>query len=576
MNTVDNRIRMRTKDRVAARLIGLSRPAGRLELHLDRYNFGNSARGAEILSGTFRLGGYVIRAPGRSMWDIASPGPAFDYARHGFLWLDDLVALGSRNARIRAKQWTTQWIAQYGNGRGPGWTADLAARRLERFSDDAVWLIKGAQAVDADGLNLTIARHLRFLSRRTNQSLPVVSYFRVLCLIASASHQLDNVTTASDLLHELERACHDLIDAEGGVTTRSPEDLVTILRHLERASRAILASDGHVGSEHAMAMSRISQAIRTLRHSDGHLPRFHGGDSSVPGMIDGVLQRVGLRAPVRNAAMGFNRLTRGRSVLIIDAALPPIADNPMQAHASTLAFEMTAGRNPLIVSCGPGEPFGQDWARAARGTPSHSTLVVDGHSSSRLDAHKRRADMMVEGPGEVKARSGHDSDAAFIGSHDGYARSYGLTHERSLVLSLAGDTLHGQDRLISPDEPRRRVFERALNRMTGSRRGVPEGIPFVIRFHLHPDSTASLDMNGRAVSVELQNGELWVFRCDPKVMIRLDPSVYLEKTAREPRTTLQIVLSHRASGFDTRVGWSLIKTRDATEDLHDLEPRDPF
>jgi len=64
---------------------------------------------------------------------------------------------------------------------------------------------------------------------------------------------------------------------------------------------------------------------------------------------------AGVRAVVApGLAMGFARLAGGRTTVIVDAASPPDGRAGGSAHASTLGFEMTSGRRPVIVSCGSG------------------------------------------------------------------------------------------------------------------------------------------------------------------------------------------------------------------------------
>ena len=124
------------------------------------------------------------------------------------------------------------------------------------------------------------------------------------------------------------------------------------------------------------------------------------------------------------------------------------------------------------------------------------------------------------------------------------------------------------------DEDQHR-FERALIR-SRSRHNVVPGLPFNIRFHLHPEVSAAMQPDGKSVLLAVRNGERWIFRDGSNATIRLDPSVYLDKTAREPIATLQIVLSHRATGFETTVHWSLAKTGDTPDFVRDLERDDPF
>ena len=95
-------------------------------------------------------------------------------------------------------------------------------------------------------------------------------------------------------------------------------------------------------------------------------------------------------------------------------------------------------------------------------------------------------------------------------------------------------------------------------------------MPFDIRFHLHPDVDAALDLGGTAVSMQLKSGEIWVFRYDGPAELRLDPSVYLEKSRLKPRAAKQVVLSSRAMDYATRIRWSLAKAKDTPIGVRDL------
>ena len=101
-----------------------------------------------------------------------------------------------------------------------------------------------------------------------------------------------------------------------------------------------------------------------------------------------------------------------------------------------------------------------------------------------------------------------------------------------------------------------------------------EGVGLTIRFHLHPDVDAALDMGGSAISMALKSGEIWVFRHDGQAKLSLEPSVYLEKTRLKPRPTQQIVLSARAMQKETRFGWTLAKAQDTPLAIRDLDRED--
>jgi uncharacterized heparinase superfamily protein len=98
-----------------------------------------------------------------------------------------------------------------------------------------------------------------------------------------------------------------------------------------------------------------------------------------------------------------------------------------------------------------------------------------------------------------------------------------------------------------------------------------KGVNFAIRFHIHPDAEARLDMGGTAVSLALRSGEIWVFRQEGAAAMTLEPSIYLEKSRLRPRQTVQIVLTQRALDFETQVGWTLAKAQDTPLAIRDLD-----
>jgi uncharacterized heparinase superfamily protein len=267
--------------------------------------------------------------------------------------------------------------------------------------------------------------------------------------------------------------------------------------------------------------------------------------------------------------MGYARLAAARTSVIVDAAAPPKGRASGDAHASTLAFELTSGRRPVIVSCGSGAVFGGDWRRAGRATPSHSTLCLDGYSSARLATPVRIGGMereyLEDAPALVPVQiTQTEGGTRFEGGHDGYRRTHGLTHARVLELAYDGRSLSGEDMLVTLDDADKASFDR---RMDAARLA---GFPWQIRFHLHPDVDARLDMGGSAVSLVLRSGEVWVFRPDGTPQLTVEPSVYLEKGRLRPRAAKQVVLSGRAMEYATRIRWSLAKAQDTAIAVRDL------
>jgi uncharacterized heparinase superfamily protein len=316
----------------------------------------------------------------------------------------------------------------------------------------------------------------------------------------------------------------------------------------------------------AAAIGRAVPVLRGLRHADGTLARFHGGGRGITGRLDRLLAEDRRALPsAERLAMGCARLASGRTTVVMDAAPPPYGAASGVAHASALAFELTSGRRPVIVSCGPGRSFGADWGRAGRATPSQSVLCLDGYSSARLDLDTLGAEPLSDGPTHVPVDWARALNEVTVqAAHDGYVESHGLTHVRKLTLMLDGRAVAGEDLLIAVEPEDQKRLDRVRAALGGP------VVTFDIRFHLHPDVEVRTAPDEDGVRLGLKSGEDWALRADGDVTLAVEDSVYLEHGRLRPRATKQVVLSGRAMEYATRVRWMLAKsetTGNATRDL---------
>ncbi|WP_299662131.1 heparinase II/III family protein [uncultured Ruegeria sp.] len=535
---------------------------------------GSFARGRQLVAGNLLFAGYLVEADDTDLWDVVAPSQDFDDERHGFIWLDDLAAVGDMRAREKAQRWVWGWIAAHGRGKGPGWAPDLTGRRVTRWINHAQFLLRGTDKAQSKAFFRSLSQQTWFLSKRWTAATPGLPRFEALAGLVQAGLALEGLEQMADpALRALARECDRQIDAEGGISTRNPEELLEVFTLLSWTSAALSEVGRGTPASQTEAIKRIAPTLRNLRHADGALARFHGGGRGLEGRLDQALAQSGIKPQQHSdLSMGYARLAASRTTVLVDASAPPKGAASYNAHASTLAIELTSGRRPLIVNCGSGGSFGQDWRRAGRATPSHSTLSVDGYSSARLAevAKGSSQEALVDGPKDVPV----DFEDAFEGTrfmvgHDGYAKVFGLTHARTLELRFDGRELVGEDILLTATDKAKRQFDRAMD---GA--GL-KGIAFDIRFHLHPDVDAALDLGGAAVSMALKSGEIWVLRHDGFGKLSVEPSVYLEKGRLKPRATKQIVLSGRAMEYATRIRWTLSKAQDtafAVRDTHRDEP----
>lgn len=550
-------------NRFHARIAGRKIPASAFVTAPEPRTIGHYARGRQLIAGNFLFAGYLVEAPETPIWDIAPEDAPFAPFLHGCAWLDDLAAVGDAKATDRAQAWVYQWIERYGQGTGPGWLPGVTGRRLIRWINHAILLMRMRPKEDVDRFFASLSRQTRFLVKRWKAAEPGLERLEALTGVIYAGLALEGMQAlVAPAIQTLGRECAETINSDGSIPSRNPEELLEVLTLLNWAATAIEESGQPLPLGIAQARQKITPNLRALRHSDGALARFHGGGRGLDGWLDAALSDSGSRArPDAGRAMGFAHLRAGRTSIIVDAAPPPRGPSSSRAHASTLAMELTSGRRPLVVNCGSGASFGEDWRRAGRATPSHSTLGLEGYSSSRLAPPQAlgrlTAEMLADVPDLVPFETQRTADSQKIEmAHNGWQATHGLTHARTLELAADGRAVVGEEYLTTLGPADEARFDRAMDAEK------LQGIPYSIRFHLHPDVDAEIDMGGAAVSMALKSGEVWILRQIGAQRLDLQSSVYLESGRLRPRATKQVVLTGRAMSYATRIRWSLAKAQE--------------
>ncbi len=509
---------------------------------------GDAARGADILRGEFTFAGQTV-GPAEAMdWTPAGVTPAWLAELHGFGWIGDLRAVAGDNARRCARELIDDWIARHRNWHPLVWRPDVIGRRLANWLGQYAFFC--ASADDAfrarffDGL----ARQARHLARvaamddGADDRLGAIkgTLYCAVCLPPSRWGGGGEARLKASL-RLLERELGRCLLADGGHATRSPSLQLRALRDLVDM-RAALGAGGHAApAALQVAIDRMAPMVRFLRHGDGGLALFNDSCEEDGGLIDLVLAQADARgkAPARAAHSGFERIRAGRTLVLMDVGAPPPAGLDRHAHAGTLSMEMSVGKERLIVNCGAAPAGNAAWRRAQRTTAAHSTLTLSDTNAAEL----------IEGggigrrPRVVRCRRDEvDGEVWLDMSHDGYERVFNLVHQRRLYLSDGGDDLRGEDALV----PARPVA------------GGAAPLPFVLRFHLHPEVQAAMVQDGSAALLRLSGGGGWRLRASGG-RLGLEEDMYLG-TRGQLRRSQQVVIrgmTGDADGPGALVRWAL-------------------
>lgn len=496
---------------------------------------GDAARGAAIAGGEFTLAGQTIHDPA-PLWDPPGASAPWIEALHGFAWLRDLRAVGGDTGRRTARDLVARWIEDCERWHETGWRPDVLGRRLVSWIAQHDFYAASGDALFRSRLLVSAGRQACHLARVLPAGL---TGDRLLIAVKGLVYAGLFLPRGEDWLpraHQLlEREIAQQILGDGGHASRSPSTHLAALRHLIDL-RAAFAAAGRAGPPGLqLAIDGMAAMLRLFQHGDGGLALFNDSNEEEGWRVDMALSRAdGKTKTMAQAPLsGFQRLTAGRVAVIVDAGAPPQPGFDAHAHAGTLSFEMSVGRERLIVNCGA-HPGDAGWRRAQRMTAAHSTLTLaDTNSSVMLPEGG-----VLRGPAAVTCRREESEGNVWLDlAHDGYVPSFGVVHRRRLFLAGGGDELRGEDRLV-PEGAGHRA-----------------GRSFAIRFHLHPLVQAIPAQNGMAVILRLPSGNGWRLRSTDHP-VTLEESVYLGRRG-EIKRSQQVVIPAETAAEDSVVKWAI-------------------
>ncbi|WP_376098918.1 heparinase II/III family protein [Roseomonas sp. CCTCC AB2023176] len=497
---------------------------------------GDAARGQRILKGELECGGSARPIPeGATGYGPSNGSPAWRAALHGFTWLRDLRALGTDAARMRARDIVADWLSR-GSTDPVSEVPEVAGARISAWLGH--WDFVAATAEDA--LRKAMMARLAADLRALVVGLPSEARHRG-ALVAlkgalAAGVAVEEEAWITRCIRFLPQEIERQILPDGSHVERSPIALLLAIQDLIEIRNLLHGAEIEAPPALALALDRAAPALRLFRHGDGGLAAFNGTREEAASLLDLVLTQAQARgrAPLILPEGGFQRLQAGRTLVIADCGKPPERGGAAIAglsrgadrvhHAGTLSFEMSVGRDRLIVNCGAAPAAEGAWRDAMRATAAHSTLILSETNSSELTE-----DGLGRRPDRVEAERHEAGGAQWLEAfHDGYKRGFGTIHRRRLYLAESGDDLRGEDLVEGENTP-----------------------GFIVRFHLHPGVAASVQEDGSSVLLRLPSGAGWRLRAGGG-RVGVEESVQL---FGEPRRTQQVVVT--ADAGTQKIQWAI-------------------
>lgn len=509
---------------------------------------GDPSRGRALLDGHISLRGERRAIDGL---DAKLPGASRPFADHvhGFGWLRDLstVAPRAQGAPI-AESIMRAWLAAHSETvSDPAWRPDLTGKRLLAWVAHAPLILSSTDLVYRSSVLHALARGARHVERTADKAPAGAPRIAAWAGVITAGLMIPGGDPRR-LFGEtgMIRGLHASMSDDGGTVTRAPDGQLDALMTLVALRAVYAARRMEMPAQIEMAIARLVPPLLGIAHGDHGLSSWQGAGPVAGDRIDAVIAASDVRTrPLRQPqAWGYQRLSNAGTVLIVDAAPPPVGQRVDSGCASTLAFEMSDGQHRLVVNCGGAHAANAQLpaalAQGLRTTAAHSTLTLGDSNSTALQPDGT----LGRGVGAVElARQETDTVSRVEASHDGYVRRYGLTHRRQIALGADGRDVRGEDSLVATGKGRRR----------------PGPLGFAIRFHLAPSVEVSPTADGQAALLRLPGNILWQFRCKGG-SLAIEESLWIDGDGR-PHPTEQLVVTGETPPGGTSVSWWFHRSR---------------
>jgi uncharacterized heparinase superfamily protein len=454
---------------------------------------------------------------------------------HGFEWIRDLKALGGDKGRMAARAMLENWMMQHPHPDEINWRPDILGLRLSNWLSSFPFFGESATPEFQEQFYISLARQVRYLSRNTPGNLSGIPLLQAVRGLAYAGLAMEGreqlLEQALNLLH---KEIGKQILSDGGHVSRSPQQLLEAIVVLIDI-RTALRQGGYPCPERIQhALDRAVPALRFFRHTDRFFALFNGSQEGHEELMKQVLLQSGSRAKTLNSLphTGYERLSLGRGLIIMDTGASPKWPHDVTSHAAPLAFEMSYGRERIIVNCGS-HPTNAGWQDMLRFTAAHSTLTIDDRNACEI--HKDGS--LSRKPKKVTCDREDKLDAVLVdASHDGYVPVNGITHRRRLYYADQGNDLRGEDTLVCTT-------------------GLNKPHKIAVRFHLHPKVSVSLVKEDQEAILQLPGGTGWRFTASGATL-DLEESVYLGEGIR-PRKSQQLVIMADMDADTLQIKWAL-------------------
>ncbi|WP_195758325.1 heparinase II/III family protein [Kangiella sp. HZ709] len=380
-------------------------------------------------------------------WNNESPSKLWVYNLHYF---EDLLAVNGLEKNQFHIELLQRWIAENPTGFGNGWEPYPTSLRVANILK--AWL--AGLPLDSN-IFKSVFEQASYLSNDLEKHLLGNHYFVNLKALLFAGVVLDNQRWLKIAEEGLIAEIPEQILEDGANFELSPMYHSLILVDMLDMYNLYQSYPAKISPKILYLLElyipKMLQFMELMKHPDEEVSFFNDSANAIAPCIERIkvyANKLGFKCKsldinqlnhVDSKKSGYMVATNNGAKVIFDAANVGPDYIPGHAHADTLSFELSIGKERVFVNTGTSE-YGLSSNRLLqRKTCSHNTVEVNGEDSSQVWSGFR-----VAKRARVSNRKAYSKEGAIVfeASHNGYKSIFsGCFHKRGLILNPNGLTV---------------------------------------------------------------------------------------------------------------------------------------
>jgi len=405
---------------------------------------------------------------------------------HSFFWL---FSLDLKSSKKITQSVILNWIKENNNYNKKNWEVDILSKRIIAWVSNSKLTYENSEEEYKNKFNTVIQKQINHLINEIEKSKLFDNK-----MIGCAAIILTGLSFKEDKylnfgLALLKKIINFSFDNQSFPKSRSVRQLNFYLKYFVLIREWLKESQNEIPEYLDEIIFYLGKSYSILCQGIKKNILFNGNHEGENNDFDQYLNKHGYKFKNNSLEAGGYAVLKNKKIfLVMDIGPTPEKKFSKNYQCGALSFEIISNNKKLICNSGYFQKTKHKLNDISRSSANHSTLIVDNHSSCKINSSKLEIENNLK---ILKKKTVMEKNYWNIcASHDGYNKRYGIIHEREIEFFPENYKFIGQDKLLKKKNFKSSDFE--------------------IRFHLEPNVKIMKTQDEKSILIDIEN-EGWKF-----------------------------------------------------------------